>query len=105
MKIDPKYEDVTREVKEYLAERTRAARRGGIPLNASHRPGIGYAKSPSTTHAAQAVGEFRDWSPVLVGPSASVSSPPHQANAVPNVAGTVAASAPACWRRGVRTRP
>lgn len=70
MQADPRYEDVAREVAEYLAERVRAAEGAGVARAClAVDPGIGFGKTPDHNLALLArLGRLRALGlPVLVG--------------------------------------
>ena len=72
MQTDPRYDDVVREVGEYLADRISAARDGGIDADRiAVDPGIGFGKTPGHNWAlVAALGRFADLGrPVLLGAS------------------------------------
>jgi len=72
MQIDPHYDDVAREIKEFLAERARAAIEAGIsPERIIVDPGIGFGKTAAhNLELIRRAGELKGLGyPVLVGPS------------------------------------
>ena len=72
MQVDPRYEDVVREVREFLAARVAACRAAGIPADAiCVDPGIGFAKTAQ--HNLELLRNLRTFTdlggPLLVGVS------------------------------------
>jgi dihydropteroate synthase len=70
MQQNPKYENVTREVKQFLKNRVKAARSAGIEQIIVD-PGIGFGKN--SEHNVQLIRELREFveigTPLLIGPS------------------------------------